>query len=68
MIPGWFREWVQQPRELRDAQQVVHEDSDQLGYHLMAGGSGAPPRPKPNPLLDIAPEEFWREIEREALS
>lgn len=47
----------------------LHEDPDRLGYHLMAGGSAAPPRPRRNdPLLDIAPEHVWRDIERDALS
>lgn len=45
--------------------QHIHEDPDRLGYHLMAGGSGAPAR---DPLLSVAPEHVWREIERDALS
>lgn len=58
MTPGWLREWFRSPRELRDAQQVVHEDPDRLGYSLTP----------PNPLLQVASEEVWREIERNALS
>jgi hypothetical protein len=48
--------------------QHIQEDPDRLGYHLMAGGSGAPPPRSDDPLLSVASEETWREIEREALS
>lgn len=58
-----YEEARQAVRSRRTRGRVV-EDPNRLGYHLMAGGTGAPPR---DPLLDVASEETWREIEREAM-